>query len=80
MSKKNHYSKLYLLFAPLRSLVKLIWQIVLLFVLSSFLGKDRDYLSNPHFWLYVSLASLGIFALAVGYHIACYLTQTYELT
>lgn len=80
MSKKNHYSKLYLLFAPLRSLVKLIWQIVLLFVLSSFFGKDRDYLSNPHFWLYVSLASLGIFALAVGYHIACYLTQTYELT
>ena len=80
MSKKNHYSKLYLLFAPLRSLVKLIWQIVLLFVLNSFLGKDRDYLSNPHFWLYVSLASLGIFALAVGYHIACYLTQTYELT
>ncbi|XBG80373.1 PH domain-containing protein [Enterococcus cecorum] len=80
MSKKNHYSKLYLLFAPLRSLVKLIWQIVLLFVLSSFLDKDRDYLSNPHFWLYVSLASLGIFALAVGYHIACYLTQTYELT
>lgn len=80
MSKKNHYSKLYLLFAPLRSLVKLIWQIVLLFVLSSFLSKDRDYLSNPHFWLYVSLASLGIFALAVGYHIACYLTQTYELT
>ena len=80
MSKKNHYSKLYLLFAPLRSLVKLIWQIVLLFVLNSFFGKDRDYLSNPHFWLYVSLASLGIFALAVGYHIACYLTQTYELT
>ena len=80
MSKKNHYSKLYLLFAPLRSLVKLIWQIVFLFVLSSFFGKDRDYLSNPHFWLYVSLASLGIFALAVGYHIACYLTQTYELT
>lgn len=80
MSKKNHYSKLYLLFAPLRSLVKLIWQIVLLFVLSSFFDKDRDYLSNPHFWLYVSLASLGIFALAVGYHIACYLTQTYELT
>ena len=80
MSKKNHYSKLYLLFAPLRSLVKLIWQIVLLFVLSSIFGKDRDYLSNPHFWLYVSLASLGIFALAVGYHIACYLTQTYELT
>lgn len=80
MSKKNHYSKLYLLFAPLRSLVKLIWQIVFLFVLSSFFCKDRDYLSNPHFWLYVSLASLGIFALAVGYHIACYLTQTYELT
>lgn len=80
MSKKNHYSKLYLLFAPLRSLVKLIWQIVLLFVLSNIFGKDRDYLSNPHFWLYVSLASLGIFALAVGYHIACYLTQTYELT
>ncbi|MDZ5504941.1 PH domain-containing protein [Enterococcus cecorum] len=80
MSKKNHYSKLYLLFAPLRSLVKLIWQIVLLFVLSSIFGKDRDYLSNHHFWLYVSLASLGIFALAVGYHIACYLTQTYELT
>lgn len=80
MSKKNHYSKLYLLFAPLRSLVKLIWQIVFLFVLSSFFGKARDYLSNPHFWLYVSLASLGIFALAVGYHIACYLTQTYELT
>lgn len=80
MSKKNHYSKLYLLFAPLRSLVILIWQIVLLFVLSSFFDKDRDYLSNPRFWLYVSLASLGIFALAVGYHIACYLTQTYELT
>ena len=80
MSKKNHYSKLYLLFAPLRSLVKLIWQIVILFVLSSIFGKDRDYLSNPHFWLYVSLGSLGIFALAVGYHIACYLTQTYELT
>lgn len=58
----------------------MIWQIVLLFVLSSIFGKDRDYLSNPHFWLYVSLASLGIFALAVGYHIACYLTQTYELT
>lgn len=80
MSKKNHYSKLYLLFAPLRSLVKLIWQIVLLFVLSSFFGKDRDYLSNPHFWLYILLASLGIFLLVVGYHVACYLTQTYELT
>lgn len=80
MSKKNHYSKLYLLFAPLRSLVKLIWQIVLLFVLSSIFGKDRDYLSNPHFWLYILLASLGIFLLVVGYHVACYLTQTYELT
>lgn len=80
MSKKNHYSKLYLLFAPLRSLVKLIWQIVLLFVLSSIFGKDRDYLSKPHFWLYILLASLGIFLLVVGYHVACYLTQTYELT
>ena len=80
MSKKNHYSKLYLLFAPFRSLVKLIWQIVILFVLSSFFGKDRDYLSNPHFWLYILLASLGIFLLVVGYHVACYLTQTYELT
>lgn len=80
MSKKNHYSKLYLLFAPFRSLVKLIWQIVLLFVLSSFFGKDRDYLSSPHFWLYILLASLGIFLLVVGYHVACYLTQTYELT
>lgn len=80
MSKKNHYSKLYLLFAPLRSLVKLIWQIVILFVLSSIFGKDRDYLSKPHFWLFILLASLGIFLLAVGYHVACYLTQTYELT
>lgn len=80
MSKKNHYSKLYLLLAPLRSLVKLIWQIVLLFVLSSIFGKDRDYLSKPHFWLYILLASLGIFLLVVGYHVACYLTQTYELT
>ena len=83
MSKKNHYSKLYLLFAPLRSLVKLIWliwQIVILFALSSFFGKDRDYLSKPHFWLYILLASLGIFLLVVGYHVACYLTQTYELT
>lgn len=80
MSKKNHYSKLYLLFAPLRSLVILIWQIVLLFVLSSFFDKDRDYLSNPHFWLYILLALLGIFLLVVGYHVACYLTQTYELT
>lgn len=80
MSKKNHYSKLYLLFAPLRSLVKLIWQIVILFVLSSIFGKDRDYLSKPHFWLYILLASLGIFLLVVGYHVACYLTQTYELT
>ena len=53
MSKKNHYSKLYLLFAPLRSLVKLIWQIFILFALSSFFGKDRDYLSKPHFWLYI---------------------------
>ncbi|CAI3269533.1 PH domain-containing protein [Enterococcus cecorum] len=80
MSKKNHYSKLYLLFAPFRSLVKLIWQIFILFALSSFFGKDRDYLSNPHFWLYILLASLGIFLLVVGYHVACYLTQTYELT
>ncbi|MGO5333147.1 PH domain-containing protein [Enterococcus cecorum] len=80
MSKKNHYSKLYLLFAPLRSLVKLIWQIFILFALSSFFGKDRDYLSKPHFWLYILLASLGIFLLVVGYHVACYLTQTYELT
>ena len=60
MSKKNHYSKLYLLFAPLRSLVKLIWQIFILFALSSFFGKDRDYLSKPHFWLFILLASLGI--------------------
>lgn len=80
MSKKNHYSKLYLVFAPLRSLVKLIWQIFILFALSSFFGKDRDYLSKPHFWLYIFLASLGIFLLVVGYHVACYLTQTYELT
>lgn len=80
MSKKNHYSKLYLVFAPLRSLVKLIWQIFILFALSSFFGKDRDYLSKPHFWLYILLASLGIFLLVVGYHVACYLTQTYELT
>lgn len=80
MSKKKHYSKFYLFFAPVRTLVSLFWQIVVLFALHSFLDKDPDYLSEPHFWWYILLALLGIFILVTGYHVACYLTQTYELT
>lgn len=79
MSKKNHYSKLYLVFAPLKTLLRIIWQCLLIFVLSSFWGKNHDYLDHPHFWLYTGLACIGICLLVIGYYVVCYFTQSYEL-
>ena len=80
MSRLKHYSKWYLLFAPLKSYIRSVWQLFLVVIVGNLLKKDLSFSKDARFYFYCLLAAVGIFLLFFIYHLLCYFTQTYELT